>query len=104
MTEDEMLADHFIKLRTEIMITGLTCPVPYQDPDLYTRYVDFTFEHQDRILASQKVLGRLLGRIKKGRNDRLFDSFHKKLANTESRAVTKVPTPHHYKRRRGQTN
>src|SRR3546814_17582575 len=37
MTEDEMLADQFITLRTEIMITGLTCPGPYQDPKLYPR-------------------------------------------------------------------
>jgi|HigsolmetaAR204D_1030405.scaffolds.fasta_scaffold01913_8 hypothetical protein len=104
MTEEEMLADQFIKLRTEIMITGLSCQASYQDPDLYTRYVDFTFEHQDRILTSQKVLGNLLGRVRRGRDDRLFDTFQTELANTESQNVTKVSTQRYCQARWEQFN
>ncbi|HET8727934.1 MAG TPA: hypothetical protein VFO41_10515 [Alphaproteobacteria bacterium] len=90
MTEIEVLADQFIKLRTEMMITSLTCPTSYRDPELYKRYVDFTFDHQDEITASQETLGDLLGRIKRGNDRRLFDTFQTEMANVESQNVSKV--------------
>lgn len=92
MTEEEILADQFMKLRTEMMITGLTCPAQYQDPTLFRRYVTFTADHQERIRDSQRMLGALLSRIKKGSGKRLFDTHVTEMANTESHAVSTVST------------
>lgn len=104
MTDEEIRADQLTKLRTEMMITGLSCPAQYRDPDLYARYVGFTTSHQDWIRDSQDTLGRVLQRSQRGNPERLFDSYLTEMANNESQNVSKVSTARYCQARWQQFN
>lgn len=90
MNDREIAAEQFMKLHTELMVTGLTCNALYQDPDLFTQYQRFTVAHQDRIRDSQNVLARFLGRYQRGNQARLFDTYRTLMANNESQVVINV--------------
>ena len=89
-TDEEVLADQFIRLHTQLMVTGLTCFVPYDDPDLFVAYQDFTLSFQGRIRDSQRTLGAFLGRYMGGNRNRLFDTYRTRMANAESQTVIDV--------------
>ena len=89
-TDEEVLADQLIRLHTQLMITGLTCFVPYDDPNLFVAYQDFTRSFQGRIRDSQRTLGAFLGRYMGGNRNRLFDTYRTRMANTESQTVIDV--------------
>ena len=91
-TDEEVLADQFIRLHTQLMVTGLTCFVPYDDPDLFVAYQDFTLSFQSRIRDSQRTLGAFLGRYMGGNRNRLFDTYRTRMANAESQTVIDVST------------
>ncbi len=88
--DEEIRADQFIKLHTEMMVTGLTCREPFRDPTLFSHYQTFTTEHQEMIRESQRTLGRFLGRYRSGNSNRLFDTYRTKVANGESQALMDV--------------
>ncbi len=89
-TDEEVVADQLIRLHTQLMITGLTCFVPYDDPDLFVSYQDFTLSFQGRIRDSQRTLGAFLGRYMGGNRNRLFDTYRTRIANSESQTVIDV--------------
>lgn len=89
-TDNEVLADQLVRLHTQLMITGLTCHAPYDDPDLFVTYFDFTQAFQHRIRDSQRTLGDFLGRYMGGNRNRLFDTYRTRIANAESQTVIDV--------------
>lgn len=90
VTEDELVADQFIRLHTEMMVAGLTCQGAYGDPGLFTKYAEFTRDHQDRVRDSQSVLADFLGKYMSGNQNRLFDTYRTEMANDESQLVIDV--------------
>ncbi len=88
---DELIkAEQFIRLHTELMVTGLTCAHSYNDPELFGNYQVFTAAHADRIRQVQTDLGRFLGQNQRGSNARLFDTYRTEMANDESQVVIAV--------------
>lgn len=102
MSREEMMADQLAKLRTEMMVTGLTCPVPYSDPALFSRYASFTVAHQERLREGQNTIGSLLARHLGGNRARRFDTYLTEMANSESMVVTRVSTGGYCQARREQ--
>lgn len=87
VTEDEMAADILARVRTEMMLIGLTCHSIYDEPTLYNRYVDFTVGNRDVIVDAQRTVGGFLGRYQRGSRARLFDTYITELANEESEVI-----------------
>lgn len=90
VNEPELLAEQFMKLHTELMVTSLTCHDAYQDGNLFNQYRQFTVNHQNRIRDSQTALERFLGRYQHGNRARLFDTYRTLMANNESQTVINV--------------
>lgn len=87
VTDEEILAAQLVRLHTELMVTGLTCPVAYRDNGLFDRYQTFTVNHQTTLRDGQEVLGRFLARLRPGNYARLYDTFRTQLANYEGQLV-----------------
>lgn len=102
MREEEIAADLFLRMRTELMVTGLTCQNHYDEPELYSRYVTFTVDHQAHIRKVQDVMGRFFARNQRGNRNRLVDEYITQTANGESRVMRTVSTKAYCKQRRPQ--
>ena len=102
MTEQEIQGEQFIKLHTELMVTGLTCGAAYRDPALFSQYQDFTVTHQDRIRRTQTLLADFLGRYRSGNRNRLFDTYRTEVANNESQQVLDVTAAQYCARQRNR--
>ena len=87
VTDKEILAAQFVRLHTELMVTGLTCPAAYRDPGLFDRYQRFTVNHQSLLRDGQDVIGRFLARLRPGNRARLYDTYRTQLANYEGQLV-----------------
>ena len=84
LTDREIQADLFTRLRTQMMVTGLTCAALLDRPELFTAYQGFLHTHGDVVLLVQQELGWVLSRGRPGSPDRLFDTYVTGLANEES--------------------
>lgn len=102
MSEEEISADLFLRIRTELMVTGLTCHAYYDEPRLYDRYMTFTVDHQAHIRKVQDVMGRFFAHNQRGNRNRLVDEYITRTANGESRVMRAVSTKKYCEGRRAQ--
>jgi hypothetical protein len=93
LSEEEMAATEMVRVHTMLMVTGLTCHGSYRDPQLFSKYQDFTETHQQRIRDTQSALESFLGRHLPGHRARLFDSFRTQVANGEAMTVMEISAP-----------
>lgn len=84
MTDREIQADLFTRLRTQMMVTGLTCAALLDRPELFNAYQGFVHTHGDVVRLVQRELGWVLSRGRPGNPDRLYDTYITGLANEES--------------------
>lgn len=102
MMEEEIAADLFLRIRTELMVTGLTCHAYYEEPRLYDQYMNFTVDHQAQIRKVQDIMGRFFARNQRGNRNRLVDQYITRSANSESRVMRAVSTKIYCQKRRAQ--
>ena len=102
MMEEEIAADLFLRIRTELMVTGLTCHAHYEEPRLYDQYMTFTVDHQAQLRKVQDIMGRFFARNQRGNRNRLVDEFITRTANNESRVMRTVSTQVYCQKRRAQ--
>lgn len=84
MTDRQIQADLFTRLRTQMMVTGLTCASLLERPDLFYSYQGFLQNHGNVVRVVQQELGWVLSAGRSGRADRLYDTYVTGLANEES--------------------
>jgi hypothetical protein len=87
LTEEQVKMDLLVKVHSELMVTGLSCPKYYNDPTMFRAYGAFTVNNQDRVLDVQSDLGKFLGKHLSGSAPRLFDTYRTKMANDESQSM-----------------
>ena len=91
VTDQEIVAEQFISLRTSMMVTGLTCRSAFQsEGDVFGTYQQFTVDNAQRLRETQNLIGRYLARYQPGNSNRLFDTYQTSLANDEALLVTEV--------------
>lgn len=90
LTPEEVRYDLLVKLQTEMMVTGLSCKEEYKDPIIFRTFNQWVVNNDDRILATQDKMGRLLAKHDKGNGARLFDTYRTKMANDESQRMQRM--------------
>ena len=85
--EPEIRAEEMVRLRTQMMLAGLTCRGSFQTPDVFGVYQAFIVSQQSAIRDAQTTLGRFLSRYQGGSPGRLYDTFQTELANNEQRQL-----------------
>ncbi|MCB9947795.1 MAG: hypothetical protein H6842_08195 [Rhodospirillaceae bacterium] len=90
LSDDEIRADQFILLKTQMMLVGLTCNGAYSDPNVFGHYQDFISTHAGTIRSAQQTMASLLARYRGGNPNRLFDTYATSYSNNESQVMNQV--------------
>ena len=90
LTDDEIRADQFILLKTQMMLAGLTCTSVYNDGNAFGHYQDFIIAHAGTIRDAQTTMARFLSRYRSGNPNRLFDTYATSYSNNEAQVMNQV--------------
>ncbi len=90
LTDDEIRADQFMLLKTQMMLAGLTCTGPYNDGNTFGHYQDFILTHASTIRDAQNTMARFLSRYRSGNPNRLFDTYATSYSNNEAQVMNQV--------------
>lgn len=86
LSEREIRADQFARLRSHMMVVGLTCRSIY-DGDPFNEYMQFTVNTAGSIRSVQQTLAGMWGRYGGGNSNRLVDTYVTELANDEQGVI-----------------
>lgn len=86
LSEREIRADQFARLRSNMMVVGLTCRSIYEG-NPFNSYMQFTVDTAGSIRSVQQTLAGLLGRYGGGNSNRLVDTYVTELANDEQGVI-----------------
>ncbi len=85
--ESEIRAEEMVRLRTQMMLAGLTCRGSFGAQDVFAVYQTFIVAQQASIRDAQNTIGRMLSRYQGGSPGRLYDTFQTQMANNEQRQL-----------------
>lgn len=86
LSEREVRADQFARLRSHMMVVGLTCRNIYEG-DPFNQYMQFTVNTAGSIRSVQQTLAGVWGRYGGGNSNRLVDTYVTELANDEQGVI-----------------
>lgn len=86
LSEREIRADQFFRLRVSMMNVGLTCR-PIFEGDPFNQYMQFIADTAGSVRSVQGTLESFFGRYGGGRPARLVDTYQTNLANDEQHII-----------------